>query len=96
MRRFARADDNQKAIAESLRAIGASVQFLHQVGKGCPDLLVGFKHRNFLFEVKNAAALRGKAQARRLTEDEEKWHAAWTGQVATIETLQQALDVLNA
>ena len=96
MRRYsARVDDNQKAIAEGLRAAGASVQFLHAVGKGCPDLLVGFKNKNFLFEVKNLAALRGKAQAGQLTAHEKIWHSAWRGQVAVVTTLQQALDVLN-
>lgn len=96
MRRYlARPDNNQKGIAEGLRAVGATVQFLTAVGKGCPDLIVGFKNRNFLFEIKNPKAMRGKPSTLRPNDLQEKWHAAWRGQVAVVTTLQQALDVLN-
>jgi len=36
----ARTDANQSEIVAGLRAIGATVQPLHAVGKGCPDLMV--------------------------------------------------------
>ena len=52
MRRAAKVDANQKAIVAALRKIGASVLHLHTVGKGCPDLLVGYRGRNVLLEVK--------------------------------------------
>ena len=41
MRRAARTDANQAEIVAALRGVGASVQPLHAVGQGCPDLLVG-------------------------------------------------------
>lgn len=41
MRRDARVDENQPIIVEALRAAGASVVHLHQIGHGVPDLLLG-------------------------------------------------------
>ena len=42
MRRIARVDRNQAEIVQALRSMGATVQHLHTIGKGCPDILVGF------------------------------------------------------
>ena len=53
MRRAARADSNQAEIVDALRKVGASVQPIHTVGGGVPDLLVGFRGQNYLFEVKD-------------------------------------------
>jgi hypothetical protein len=44
----AKVDANQAAVVAALRKIGASVQPLHGVGAGVPDLLVGFQGRNWL------------------------------------------------
>ena len=41
MRLRARIDKNQPIIVEALRAGGASVVHLHQLGQGTPDILVG-------------------------------------------------------
>ena len=43
-RRAARRDDNEAAIVEALRAVGASVEILGN-GDGVPDLLVGYAGR---------------------------------------------------
>lgn len=93
MRRAARTDANQGEIVQALRAIpGVRVQSLASVGAGCPDLLVGYKGRNFLMEVKDGA----KAHSQRLlTRAEIEWHCSWTGQVAVVETIDQALAVLG-
>ena len=40
MRRASRIDATQNEIAEVLRAFGCQILYLHQVGGGCPDLLV--------------------------------------------------------
>ena len=40
MRRASRIDATQKEIAEVLKAFGCQILYLHQVGGGCPDLLV--------------------------------------------------------
>lgn len=69
MRRAARVDANQAAIAEALRSCGATVQLIHTVGKGCPDLLVGFGGINLLLEVKDGSKPPSK---RKLTPDESE------------------------
>lgn len=81
MSRARRIDDNQKAIVAAYRALGASVQSLASVGRGTPDLLVGFRGKDFLIEVKNSAQ---PPSARRLTDDEAKWHRSWRGSVVRI------------
>lgn len=88
MRRAAKVDDNQAEIVAALRKIGASVQPLHAVGQGCPDLLVGWRGITSLLEVKDG---KKPPSARKLTPDQEKWHAAWMGQVTVVETVEQAI-----
>ena len=50
---FKKVDSNQTRVVKALRELGATVQHLHAVGKGCPDLLVGYKGSNYLLEVKD-------------------------------------------
>jgi hypothetical protein len=70
---------------------GASVQSLASVGRGCPDLLVGFKGRNLLLEVKDG---RKPPSARELTDDQKKWHGGWLGNVRVVESVEQAIAAL--
>lgn len=93
MRRAAKVDANQALIVGALRACGAAVQSLAAVGKGCPDLLVGFKGRNLLMEVKDG---RKPPSDRKLTPDQVEWHAAWAGQIVVVESVEQALAALVA
>lgn len=81
MRRAARVDRNQKEIVEYLRKRGATVQPLHTVGRGCPDLLVGHGGKNYLLEVKDGEKPKS---AQKLTPDEDAWHFMWLGQVAVV------------
>ena len=92
MRRAAKVDDNQAEIVAALRKIGATVQPIHQIGKGCPDLLVGWRGMNTLLELKDG----NKApSARKLTQDEVDWHANWRGQVAVVSTVEQAIEAVT-
>ncbi len=81
MRTASRTDANQAALVSALRVAGASVELLHGVGKGCPDLLVGYRDQNYLLEVKDGAK---KPSARRLTADQDAWIQTWHGQVAVV------------
>jgi hypothetical protein len=82
VRRAARIDRNQVDVVIALRKIGATVQHLHTVGGGCPDLLVGFRGRNMLLEVKSDGGL---------NDLETEWHRDWRGKVATIYTPEEAI-----
>ena len=93
MHRAAKADANQGEIVQALRQMGASVQHLHTVGAGCPDLLVGFRGVNLLVEVKDGEKVPSK---RKLTPDEERWHDNWRGQVAIVESVDDAVALLSS
>lgn len=93
-RRFAaKVDRNQSEIVHALRKSGATVTPLHTVGAGCPDLLVGYRGKNFLIEVKDWKA--SKAD-RELNDTQKEWHAGWKGQVAKVEDADAALAVIGA
>ena len=91
--RAAKIDANHEQIVSALRAAGASVQSLANVGKGVPDLLVGFQGKTLLMEVKDG---RKTPSARRLTEDQLKWHGAWNGgPLAVVDGVDAALRMLG-
>lgn len=92
MRRAARVDDNQGQIVEALRRVGCSVWSLAGVGKGFPDLAVGFRGRNLFLEVKDGSKPPCKRQ---LTPDEEAFHASWRGHVAVVESVEDALKIVG-
>lgn len=83
-------DANQKEIVAALREIGATVQHLHGVGSGCPDLLCGFAGQNILLEVKDGDK---PPSARKLNKWQQKWHDEWNGQVAVVNSIDEALKV---
>lgn len=76
MRKAARVDANQDQVVSALRACGCSVQSLAAVGKGVPDLLVGYRGKNYLIEVKDG---RKPTSQTRLTTDQVEWHEQWRG-----------------
>jgi Holliday junction resolvase len=84
MRRAAHVDEQQAEIVAALRAVGASVVSLASVGKGCPDLLVGYCGRNTLLEVKDPK------RRNRLTAAQVDWHRLWKGRVAVVTTVDEA------
>jgi len=89
----AKADANQTDIVSALRAVGASVQHLHSVGKGCPDLMVGYQGKTFAIEVKDGGKV---PSARKLTAAQVEWHDAWKGHVAVAENVTEALRIIGA
>lgn len=91
MRRKARTDDNQADIVAGLRAVGATVQVLAAVGGGCPDLLVGWRGKNYLLEVKDGRKAPSK---RALTPDQVRWHRAWRGSVLVVESVGEAISAV--
>lgn len=91
MRRAARVDANQEVIIAALRKIGASVQPLHTVGDGCPDLLVGWRGVNSLLEVKDGKQPPSK---RRLNALQTSWRDSWRGSVHKVESVQDALEAI--
>lgn len=93
MTRWAAAvDANQAEIVDALRKCGATVVPLHAVGKGCPDLLVGYRGANLLIECKDG---RKPPSKRTLTEQQVDFHRDWRGQVAVVSSVTEAIAVLT-
>lgn len=92
MRRAAKIDDNQKTLVQHLRRCGFSVAVTSALGKGFPDIVVGSSGRNYLFEIKDPAKCPAR---RRLTEDEAEFKTKWRGQYDVIETIDDALRIID-
>ena len=88
-----RTDANQAALVSHIRRIpGALVIDLSGVGKGCPDILVGWRGNNILIEIKDGDKPPSK---RKLTKQQEYLHANWTGQIAVVSTLDELWEVMG-
>jgi Holliday junction resolvase len=66
-----RTDKRHADCVKALRALGCSVVSLAAVGRGCPDLILGFARRTYLIELKTDNAKPRKNQI--------DWHSAWRG-----------------
>ena len=88
MRRAAKVDDNQSKIVKAFRRMGWSVAPTHQLGKGFPDIVIGKSGVNLLIEIKDGDKVPSK---RKLTPDEEEFHAKWRGQIAIVESIDDVI-----
>jgi len=93
MRLSAKVDRNQSEIVKALRKAGATVLPMHTLGRGAPDLAVGYQGRTLLLEIKDGSL---PPSARRLTADEALFHEEWRGQVAIVESIEDALRAIGA
>ena len=86
-------DGNQGEIVTGLRQIGARVANTAMVGDGFPDIVVGFRGRIHLMEIKDPVQ---KPSARKLTGAEAIFHKDWEGlPVHIIETLESAIEIIT-
>lgn len=92
MRRAARVDNNQNEIVLALRDVGASVAITSMVGSGFPDIVVGHRGRNFLFEIKDGSQPPSK---RKLTPDEQEFFDTWRGTIFIVNDINEALEILG-
>jgi hypothetical protein len=91
--KYGKSDGNQAGIVEALRGIpDCSVQVLSAVGDGCPDVLIGYRGFNFLFEIKDPDQPKHRHE---LTEDQQRFHAAWKGQVQKVFSLKEIITTLT-
>lgn len=91
MRRAAKVDSNQAEIVGALRQIGCSVQPMHMIGQGCPDILIGYRGSCLTAEIKDGSL---RPSARRLTPMEKEWHESWRGHVSIINSVDEAIDMI--
>ena len=76
-------DANEKEIVDALESIGCTVFRLDTP----VDLLVGYRARNYLIEV--------KAPKGRLTKTQQDFIPAWKGQVRVLETVDEAIELVT-
>ena len=89
-----RRDPNEKGIVAELRKAGASVKVMDEP----VDLLVGYRGRNYLIEVKSPAGPRGgtSGSGQRLNDNQEMFFTRWRGQVDFVTTAEGALILIGA
>jgi hypothetical protein len=88
MRRAAKVDANQGAIVAALRKAGATVQHLHTVGDDCPDLLIGYRSRNYIIEV--------KIPGEKMRDGQIEWMQNWRGSARIARSIDEALRAIGA
>ena len=93
MVKWNRTDANQGKIEGCLRDIpGVSVVSINQVGGGVPDILVGYRGRNYLFEIKDPDQPLNK---RKLKNPQKTFHMEWRGQIAVVETFGEIFAIIK-
>lgn len=91
-----RSDSNQAEIVAALRKVGAKVQILSQVGNGCPDLLIAFRGKWFVAEIKDGKL---PPSEKMLTPQESAWFEEFwesSGPLKVIESVDEALKFVGA
>lgn len=92
MRGFAKTDRNQPEVIAAMRALGVSVQSLHKVGQGAPDLLCAVAGQTFTVEVKDGEK---PPSQQKLTPDQIEWHSKWRAPVYIVNSVDQAVDLVQ-
>lgn len=87
-----RTDFNQREIVSTFRKLGAKVLIMSDLGKGAPDILVGHRKRNWLFEIKDGKKMPSQ---QKLTPMEEEFHRTWQGQVGIINSVDDVISFMN-
>lgn len=92
MRRAARTDANHAEIIKGLRRCGCSVWDTSGLGQGFPDIVCGRSGYNWLFEIKDGNK---PPSARKLTVAEKAFFATWKGAVCVVNSLDEAIEMIN-
>jgi len=75
-------------IVKRLKALGCSVLDLSDVGNGCLDILVGYKGRNFLFEI--------KSEKGNLTFQQGMFFQTWSGNCYLVRSFKDCIDIFKS
>ena len=85
--RAKKVDKNQKELCDYAKSIGVSVCYLHAVGSGVPDIILGYDGINYLCEI--------KTQTGKLNELQVKWFEDWSGQCTVIRTKEDIRNLVG-
>jgi len=84
-----RVDKNQTELVKIYRQLGCSMTDLSEVGKGCPDYLVGVAGVSCPVEFKNGKL---SPSRRKLTDAQVEWHDEWQGSVWIVDTAEKVVE----
>ncbi len=88
-------DANEAEIVEALERVpGVTVERLS--GEDLPDLIVGYRLRNYLLEVKLPIGPKGGESHSKLSPGQKAWHKGWCGQRAVVRSAWEALSAIGA
>lgn len=92
--RYGRRDSNHAEVRDGIRRVpGVSVFDTADIGGGFVDLVVGIRGGvNLLLEVKDG---KKPPSARALTKAEQDFFDSWQGQVAVVNSLDEALELIR-
>jgi hypothetical protein len=86
-------DANHNEIVDALTNAGAYVIDMSHVGKGFPDLIVGFQNTTILMEIKNPKTSYGK---RGLNKNQLEWKEKWLGGAyCVVDSIEAALRMIG-
>lgn len=89
MTRAKRVDSNQKELVAVFRQLGVTVIDLSKVGKGIPDLMLGYNNKTVLVEIKSS-------KSAKLNPLQECFFREWKGgMLARIDNLDSAVRLVN-
>lgn len=80
-------DKNQAHIVKLLRQAHFSVQSLHRVGEGCPDLVIAFGGRTWMVEIKQPGE--------ELRANQVLWHQKWRGEILVLRGQEDVVRLLK-
>lgn len=85
--RAKKVDNNHQEIIKALREIGASVFDTSSLGRGFPDIVVGWQGVNYLVEIKTP---KGKP-----TEQQINFFVKWLGQAVLVRSASDIFQLLG-
>ncbi len=92
MRRAHGIDGNHHQVVAALRALGAHVVDTAGVGGGFPDLLVVWRGRTMLIEIKDGSL---EPARRKLKPAQVTFHAGYPGEIHVVESVEEAVKLLD-
>jgi hypothetical protein len=90
--RAKRVDGNQADIVDALRDIGCLVAITSALGNGFPDVVVAWRGKIYLVEIKDGSL---PPSGRKLTTAEENFHERWAGYVHIVNSVDEALQLIG-
>jgi len=78
-------DAIEPEVCAALRQLGIPFEKLNH--RGAPDLLIGWRGRNLLIELKRPGG--------KLTPAQERFHSRWRGQVCICRSIDEVIELIN-